>query len=141
MAKKSKNTKEKKEKKSLKDNNIIRFFKDEKFRISLGLLLLGFSILLCLSFTSYLFTWKADQSMIGVGFQGLFTNSDFSVENWMGKIGALISNHFIYNWFGLPSFSFVLIFGVFGLRLLNIKLINVWRFLFVSLIFTIWLSV
>lgn len=141
MAKKSKNTKEKKEKKSLKDNNIIRFFKDEKFRISLGLLLLGFSILLCLSFTSYLFTWKADQSMLGVGFQGLFTNSDFSVENWMGKIGALISNHFIYNWFGLPSFSFVLIFGVFGLRLLNIKLTNVWRFLFVSLIFTIWLSV
>lgn len=79
--------------------------------------------------------------MLNVGFKGLFTNSDFSVENWMGKIGALISNHFIYNWFGLPSFSFVLIFGVFGLRLLNIKLTNVWRFLYVSLIFTIWLSV
>ncbi|MCK9255424.1 MAG: DNA translocase FtsK [Bacteroidales bacterium] len=140
---KAKNTKDKKAKKSLinKDNQIIKFFKDEKFKISLGLFLLGFAILLCLSFTSYLFTWKADQSMLETGFKGLFSNSDFKVENWMGKIGALLSNYFIYNLFGLPSFSFVLIFGVFGLRLLNIKIANVWRFLFVSLIFTIWLSI
>ncbi|MDD3687866.1 MAG: DNA translocase FtsK, partial [Bacteroidales bacterium] len=107
----------------------------------LGLFLLAFAIVLTLSFTSYMFTWKADQSILGMGIKGLFSNSSYQVENWMGKLGALLSNTFIHDWFGLPSFVFVLIFGVFGFNLLNVKLTNPWKFLFISMIFSIWFSV
>lgn len=120
---------------------IIGFFRDERFRVSLGLFLLAFAIVLTLSFTSYMFTWKADQSILGMGVKGLFSNSSYQVENWMGKLGALLSNTFIHDWFGLPSFAFVLIFGVFGFNLLNVKLTNPWKFLFISMIFAIWFSV
>jgi DNA segregation ATPase FtsK/SpoIIIE, S-DNA-T family len=120
---------------------IIGFFRDERFRVSLGLFLLAFAIVLTLSFTSYMFTWKADQSILGMGVKGLFSNSSYQVENWMGKLGALLSNTFIHDWFGLPSFAFVLIFGVFGFNLLNVKLTNPWKFLFISMIFAIWFSI
>lgn len=120
---------------------VIAFLKDERFRVSLGLSMIAFAIVLCLSFTSYLFTWKADQSILEMGIKGLFSNSSYQVENWMGKLGALLSNSFIHDWFGLPSFAFVLIFGVFGFNLLNVKLTNPWKFLFISMIFTLWLSV
>ncbi|HOZ29283.1 MAG TPA: DNA translocase FtsK 4TM domain-containing protein [Bacteroidales bacterium] len=119
---------------------VVSFVKDEKFRVSLGFLLLAFALVLCLSFTSYLFTWKADQSILGMGLKGLFSNSTFQVENWMGKLGAVLSNKFIYDWFGVASFAFVLTFGVFGFNLLNVKLANPWSFAFISLIFTIWTS-
>ncbi len=122
-------------------SGIVAFFQDERFRVSMGLFMLAFALILCLSFTSYLFTWKADQSIMDMGISGLFSNSSYQVENWMGKLGALLSNIFIHNWFGLPSFSFVLIFGVFGFNLLNVKLTNPWKFLFISMIFSIWFSI
>ncbi len=120
---------------------LIGFFQDERFKVSFGIFLLAFALILCLSFTSYLFTWKADQSILDMGISGLFSNSSFQVENWMGKLGALLSNIFIHNWFGIPSFSFVLILGVFGFNLLNVKLTNSWKFLFISMVFTIWFSI
>jgi S-DNA-T family DNA segregation ATPase FtsK/SpoIIIE len=40
------------------------------------------------------------------------------VDNWLGKFGALLSNQFIYQWFGIASFIFVFIFFVIGYRLL-----------------------
>jgi len=119
---------------------VISFVKDEKFRVSLGFFLLAFSLILCLSFTSYLFTWKTDQSILDMGIKGLLSNNTYHVENWMGKLGAILSNKFIHDWFGIASFTFVLTFGVFGFNLLNVKLANPWKFLFISLIFTIWTS-
>ncbi len=120
---------------------IIRFFRDEKFKVSFGVFLIVFAIILCLSFTSYFFTWKTDQSLIDVSFGKLLGKNSYQVENWVGKIGAVLSNKFIHDWFGVASFSFVVIFAVFGFNLLNIKFTNPWRLLFISLIFTIWGSV
>ncbi|MDD3860293.1 MAG: DNA translocase FtsK [Bacteroidales bacterium] len=120
---------------------IISFLRDERFRVSLGFFLLAFALVLCLSFTSYLFTWKTDQSILEMGIKGLFSNNSYQVENWMGKLGAVLSNKFIHDWFGLASYIFVLSFGVFGFYLLNVKLTNPWRFLFISLIITIWTSI
>lgn len=146
VSKKAKSTEEKSSEKPKKPlakgiKGIFGFVSDEKFRVSLGLFLLASALVLCLSFTSYLFTWKADQSIMDMGLSGLFSNSTYQVENWMGKLGALLSNTFIHDWFGLPSFAFVLIFGVFGFYLLNVKLTNPWKFLFISMIFSLWTSI
>ena len=60
-------------------------FKDERFKVTIGLILTGFSILLVLAFISYLFTWKIDQSF---EWQKVISNPDFRVDNWSGKAGA-----------------------------------------------------
>lgn len=121
--------------------SIIRFFRDEKFKVSLGVILIAFSILLCLSFTSYLFTWKSDKDIARQTITEIFTRKDTHVENWVGKVGAVLSNRFIYHGFGIASFSFVAIFFLIGFRLLNIKLANISRTVFILLIYTIWWSI
>jgi S-DNA-T family DNA segregation ATPase FtsK/SpoIIIE len=64
------------------------------------------------------------------------------VENWLGKFGALLSNQFIYEWFGIASFLFVLIFFVIGYRLLfRVSLFAVGKTLAYSLFFIIFISV
>ncbi len=141
MKKRSKKSSTKKKTKKISLKSIIAFFRDERFRVSLGVFLLAFAIILCLSFTSYFFTWKSDQSILDVEFGKLLGKNSFQVENWIGKIGAVLSNKFIHDWFGVASFSFVAIFAVFGFNLLNVRLTKTWKFLFISMILTIWSSV
>lgn len=141
MKKKSTKTSSKGKKSSISLKPIIAFFRDERFKVSLGVFLLAFAIILCLSFTSYFFTWKSDQSILDVSIGKLLGKNTFQVENWIGKIGAILSNKFIHDWFGIASFSFVAIFAVFGFNLLNIKLTKPWQFFFLSMIFTIWASI
>ncbi len=115
--------------------------RDERFAVALGVLFIAFSILLTLSFTSYLFTWKSDQSLLHVPFQKMISDDSIVVENWVGKLGALLSNVFIRNWFGLASFSFVAIFGLLGFRLLKVRLLPLRKSVFMLMIITIWLSI
>ena len=95
-----------------------------------GLFSLLVSVYFLVAFTSYLFTWKDDQSYVSPtngGWSNLFkTTQELMengvknpvVENWLGKLGALLSNQFIYEWFGVASFLFVLVLFVIGYRLL-----------------------
>jgi S-DNA-T family DNA segregation ATPase FtsK/SpoIIIE len=94
----------------------------------LGLFLLIMSVFFLIAFTSYLFTWQEDQSYlkttnggwynlsIGKTIKEVADNVDRIpiVQNWLGKFGALLSNQFIYEWFGIASFIFVFIFFIVG---------------------------
>ena len=57
---------------------------NEKLAQITGLLLLVFSVFLLLAFSSYLFTWKADQNLI----INHWDNPEIQAENWLGKLGA-----------------------------------------------------
>ncbi|SEO62553.1 DNA translocase FtsK [Mucilaginibacter sp. OK283] len=96
-----------------------------------GLFSLLLAIYFLIAFTSYLFTWQEDQSYISTtngGWHNLATGKTVQeiadtgtphiAQNWLGKFGALLSNQFIYEWFGVASFLFVFIFFVLGYRLL-----------------------
>ncbi|CAM3685790.1 DNA translocase FtsK [Mucilaginibacter galii] len=95
-----------------------------------GLLCLVISVFFLIAFTSYLFTWESDQSYVlkaNGGWGNLFkTQQELMdngvtnpvVDNWLGKLGALMANQFMYEWFGVASFFFVLVFFVIGYRLL-----------------------
>ena len=134
-------------KKTTKKKNVspitkfINFFKDERVKIAIGGILFIFTFLLLLSFVSFLLTWKADQSKLDIDFFKFIFNSDVVVENWMGKIGAKLSYIFIHNWFGIASFSFIYIFGVFSLYFFNFKPFSISKSIKYSVIITIWLSV
>lgn len=119
----------------------------------LGLFLILCSFLFAVAFVSYLFTWKQDQSYISAtngGWSTLFKTSEELtedgvepvVENKLGKLGALLANQFIYNWFGIGSFLFVLILFVVGYKFLYRKsLLPIWKTLLYSTIGIIYISV
>jgi DNA segregation ATPase FtsK/SpoIIIE, S-DNA-T family len=118
----------------------------------IGLFFLIVSLYFMVAFTSYLFTWKEDQSYVldaNGGWSNLWkTQAELSksivnqaiVQNWLGKFGALLSHQFIYEWFGIASFIFIGVFFIIGYRMLfKVKLFSVSKTLgysFFLLLFT-----
>ena len=50
---------------------------------------------------------------------GLLLESELSVENWLGRLGAIVSNMFFYWSFGIPSFIIIYLTYIYGLALLK----------------------
>lgn len=117
------------------------FFADERFHKTSGLLLVLISINLFFSFTSYLFTWKFDLSIIdgkSIGF--IFNGEESEIQNWLGKFGAYISHRFLKIWYGVASYLFVLVFFITGFKsLFKYELLPIIKTLKVSLVSLIWL--
>lgn len=109
-----------------------------------GAILLLLSVYLFIAFTSYLFSWKADQDLIVSTsfFEFIFGESDVEVKNWLGKFGAWTAHLFMYRWFGIASFAFSFLMLVTGVRLLlNIKLVPLRKTYLVTFIGVIWFSI
>ncbi|WP_136668133.1 DNA translocase FtsK [Flavobacterium sp. H122] len=71
-------------------------------KITLGILLVLSAIALGVSFISYFVNGKYDQSELGN-----FSDRESHVQNWLGKLGAFLSDFFIYKGFGVASFLLV----------------------------------
>ena len=119
-----------------------------------GLFLLILSVYFLIAFISYLFTWKEDQSYVSAangGWHTLFdTREELAlagidnpvVQNWMGKVGALLAHQFIYKWFGVASFLFIGILFTIGYRLLfKVKIMSTWKILGYALFLLVFLSI
>ena len=101
----------------------IGFFKDRRFNLSLGFFLIISAVFMLIAFVSYLFTGKADQSVVDeISKVGLF-QSERDAENWLGVYGAVLSHTFIFNWFGLASFLVPPFLIILGLRILTKRVI------------------
>ena len=131
-----------------------------KFRLNddrtvkiIGLFFLIVSLYFMVAFTSFLFTWKDDQSYVmdaNGGWSNLWktqaelTNMGLNqpvVENWLGKFGALLSHQFIYEWFGIASFIFIGVFFIVGYRMLfKIKVLSISKTLSYSFFLLIFIS-
>jgi len=108
--------------------SIKQVIKDERTRKITGALCLLIAIFLFIAFTSYLFTWKADQVIARQGFSALMPSSAAKVENLLGNLGAYISHLFFYNGFGVASYFFCSFFFIVGANLLfSKKLFSVGR--------------
>ena len=68
-----------------------------------GLLLVLSAAYLTVAFVSYLFTWKIDQDLVSRSWSAIFS-PEVRVENWLGKVGALVAHRFMHTWFGLAAF-------------------------------------
>ncbi len=93
---------------------------DKKFRTYWGMFFILLSVLLIISFTSFLFTWKEDQDILDMGWIDYIFNSSVNTENLVGKVGLLLSNIFVYNWFGISSYLFIILFFLLGMRFFNV---------------------
>jgi DNA segregation ATPase FtsK/SpoIIIE and related proteins len=115
--------------------------RSDQIKICIGVLLLAFVIIMVVSFISYFFTWKSDQSLSNYGFFEALFNSDIQVDNKAGKLGAVVANFFIRDTFGIASFAIVAMLVVISLRLLRIRKVRVVSFVIKSMFIMLWFSI
>jgi DNA segregation ATPase FtsK/SpoIIIE, S-DNA-T family len=142
-----KHEKEKKGKSSKSKGNFkwsLDFLKDPRFVLAVGFVLIVSSLYLFIAMFSYLFTGKADQSVVeGMG-QSSLIESGIEAENWLGLYGAITSHYFIYRWFGIAAFLIPPIFFLIGFKMafkrvlfpvLPVAIFSVFAGLWLSLLF------
>lgn len=89
-------------------------FSDERIPKLFGAILLFFAAYMTIAFTSYLFTWAEDQDSVLRFSWSLLFMSEMEMANWLGRLGAIVSNMFFYWTFGLPSIIFIYLAYRFG---------------------------
>lgn len=105
-----------------KEKSVPRFnWRDERWPKIIGVILVLTAVYLAIAFVSYLYTWKMDQDKVLKFSWAMLFQGDLSVKNWLGRLGAIVSNMFFYWGFGLPSIMFVVLFVRLGLDLLRRK--------------------
>ncbi len=92
---------------------------DERVPKLVGILCLFLALYLLIAFFSYLFTWQIDQDRVLRFSWRLLLESEQEMANWLGRLGAIISNMFFYWGFGLPSFVLVYLLSFTGLSLIR----------------------
>lgn len=128
-----------------KFTGLVKFLKDERVHKVSGLSMLLFSAYLLIAFISFLFTAETDMNhLVGpnVSYWNLLMDSDIQVDNWLGKLGAIMSHKFIHTWFGVASFAFVLGFFLLGFRILfKVSLLPIKKTMKYSFFALLWTSV
>ncbi len=140
--------KEKKSKKSSATESekkpFFAFVKDPRFILAMGFMLMISSIFLFTALLSYLFTGKADQSVIEALASDTLLEAGREADNWLGLWGAIVSHAFIFRWFGIAAFFIPPILFIGGFRLVfkrnlasivNTTIFSVFSILWLSLLF------
>ena len=134
MARKTKNATSTK---SSGPNPVVVFLRNRQFQTVIGSFLILFSLFLFVAFISFFFHWQQDLSIINE-----FTNLNAKGENLLGKVGAILSNLFIYKGVGIGAFIIpylLLISGLFWLfRTKLSKVISSYNW---GLLSMLWISV
>jgi len=128
--------KRKKTKTPKKANSIIAFFKNKQTHLGFGVFLILFSFWLLGAFYSFFFHWFQDQSQLAD-----LTNRTIQTKNSLSKVGASVSDFFIYKGFGIAAFIIPIIVFLSGLYLVTaIPLKKIRKIAFGSILFMVWTS-
>ncbi len=132
-------TKEKVKPKVVKEP--IKLAINEKQVIAFGLIFIVTSIFLLFAFGSYIFSGNADQSIINSNGFDLKKNSA-DVQNMAGYAGAIISDYFIFKWFGLGAFLLIPFLFISGVKLTFKKqLFELNKFTWGTVFYMLWTGV
>ena len=134
-----------KEKKSKSSKSKARFsfefFKDPRFVLALGFFLMIVALYSFTAFVSYLFTGKADQSVIQALGDTPLPESGREVENWLGLGGAWLSHYMIYRFFGVSAFFISPLLFILGFKwAFKRELVPLFPSFVLSLFAGLWLS-
>ena len=116
----------------------------DSYMLALGVFLLILSVILFLSFVSYLFTVDDDQDIVQRTFWTSIEQTDRKARNAMGLMGAKLSHFFIFQWFGLAAFGWLPVVFWAGYRLVWKKDLlpqNFNRFTLASVFYIFWASI
>jgi S-DNA-T family DNA segregation ATPase FtsK/SpoIIIE len=116
-------------------------FKNKTAHVVFGLIIICTSIVLFLSFVSYLFYWKQDFDLVRLNSSELLVNQNLVVQNLLGKIGASLSHYFIYKHFGIASLLVPVILAIAGIQIFTQQyILKLKRLLINSLFLCVWIS-
>ncbi|MCB9354063.1 MAG: DNA translocase FtsK [Lewinellaceae bacterium] len=93
-------------------------FDSERVSKLIGIFLLFLSFYFFIAFVSYLFTWKNDHDIVFHFSWDMFF-ADVQVDNWLGRLGAFLSDSVFYWGFGISSFGLVYLLYKYGLALVR----------------------
>jgi S-DNA-T family DNA segregation ATPase FtsK/SpoIIIE len=93
------------------------FFTDPRFKLAFGFFLVVTSLFLLTAFVSYLFTGKADQSVIAALLTTGVADSGLETENWLGLAGAVTSHYMVFRWMGISAFLVPPLLFLLGFRM------------------------
>lgn len=117
------------------------FFKDKRIPVTIGITLISLAIFLFFAFISFLFSGKADQSLVASELDQDLRTTATEARNWLGLFGAKMSDLFIRQWFGLAGFLFPPFLFLWGVRLAFRKtLVSFSRYAAFALFFVFWLG-
>ncbi len=107
-----------------------KLWKDERLPKIGGIICWGTAVFLSIAFLSYIYTWKVDQDKVLTYSWSVIFENDLTVSNWLGRLGAVVSNFFIYWGLGISSIVFIIILVRLGYVLIKKK--SIWNFVFTS---------
>jgi DNA segregation ATPase FtsK/SpoIIIE, S-DNA-T family len=116
----------------------------DSYLLAFGIFLLILSVILLISFVSYLFTGDADQDIVQRTFKASMEQTDRKARNMMGLMGAYLSHFFIFQWFGLAAFGWLPVVLWAGYRLVLKKDLlpqSFNRFTISSIFYIFWTSI
>ncbi|MFK7834012.1 MAG: DNA translocase FtsK 4TM domain-containing protein [Winogradskyella sp.] len=106
-------------------------------KLILGSFLIIIGLLLFISFLSFVFTGKEDQSVLHS-----FPERSNEYKNWASQLGAWVSEFFITKGFGLPSFIFAGLLFLSGIYItLNLNKVKLRKHWIWGTLIVIWLSI
>jgi len=133
---KGKKTTSRTKKKIKKPSRIAGLFKSQQTHLVFGVFVFSSAIFLLISFYSFLQHWKEDQSILDS-----FSDKSLNASNLLGKLGANLSNFFVFDGFGVATFIFPILLFFTGLYIiLNIPVKQLYKSWFNGLLIMIWLS-
>ena len=133
--------KEKKGKSSSKFKINFGFFKDPRFKLAIGFFLMIAGLYLFLALLSYLFTWRADESVVQAVSDSSLLEAGREAENWLGLYGAVVSHYFVFRWFGIASFFIPPLLFLVGFKIVfKRELLRIFSFSIFSIFTGLWLS-
>ncbi len=106
-------------------------------KVVIGSFLMLFGIALLVAFFSFLLNWQADQSTLE-----LFANREVEAKNWLSKFGAMVSDFFMYQGFGIAAFVFAFLISLSGIHMFfNLKNFKLGGYWFWGILVMVWLAV
>lgn len=133
--------KEKKAKPKSKSSFSFEFFKDPRLPLAAGFFLIIVGLYLFTAFLSYLFTGKADQSVVEALWKTDLLESGKEAENWLGLYGAVTAHYMIFRWLGISAFFMPPLFFFLGFKMVFKRdLIPLFSAFIFSVFAGLWLS-
>lgn len=136
------NNRQRNHKKHRSEPSFIKFIKDYRTHIALGIILLAMAFVMAISTVSHLKTGMADQSLVDGGASiSQIADSDQEVQNAGGAFGAWLSNALMTRGLGIGAFVLVYYFAIIGLALLGAVKCRFWSLSFKCLFSAIAISI
>lgn len=119
----------------------LAFIQDPRFILATGFFLIIVSLYLFTAFISYLFTGKADQSVIEALGNSALLDAGKEAENWLGLGGAWISHFVIFRYLGISAFFIPPLLFLLGFKMVaKRELLPIFSVFIFSIFAGLWLS-